>query len=127
MFLPIRNMYSFKGNHYLSSFLGCNESRLKDVQVLQEKLRLAITQCGATILQESVHVFSNDASTMVFLLSESHCSIHAYVEHGAVFMDLFTCGDSCDYVVFENYMKDYLQPKQIVKDVVERGEKHTFI
>lgn len=127
MFLPNINMYAFKGNHYLSSFLGCNESKLKDVPTLKETLRRAITLCGATILQESVHVFSNDASTMVFLLSESHCSIHTYVEHGAVFMDLFTCGDSCDSVVFERIMKEYLEPNRIVKDIVERGEKHSFL
>ena len=119
-------MYSFKGSHYLASFIGCNEINLTRVDILKETMKKAIIQCGATILQESVHVFDNQACTMVFLLSESHCSIHTYVEHQSVFIDLFTCGESCNYSIFENLMKDYLQPSHIVKNIVSRSNVHEF-
>jgi S-adenosylmethionine decarboxylase len=36
------------------------------------------------------------------LLKESHCSIHTYAEEGTIFVDFFTCGDSCDIKKFEN-------------------------
>lgn len=119
-------MYAFKGSHYLSSFTGCHEGNLKQVETLKETVKQAIIQCGATILQESIHVFDNQACTMVFLLSESHCSIHTYVEHQSVFMDLFTCGDTCDYSIFEELMKAYLQPNHIVKNIVSRSDVHQF-
>jgi spermidine synthase len=34
--------------------------------------------------------------TVVALLAESHASIHSYPEQGAMFVDVFTCGDSAD-------------------------------
>lgn len=50
-----------------------------------EKLRqLMIDICeenGFTILQKTHHVFEPQGITMLFLLSESHFSIHTYPEH----------------------------------------------
>jgi len=100
---------------------------LTNVNQLRETFKKGIQQSGATLLQECSHSFSEEACTMVFLLSESHCSLHTYPEHGAVFIDLFTCGSSCDYKNFETVVKEYLQPTQVVSSVVDRGEKHVFL
>ena len=60
-----------------------------------EKLRqLMIDICeenGFTILQKTHHVFEPQGITMLFLLSESHFSIHTYPEHAYASIDLFTC------------------------------------
>ena len=120
-------MFPFQGQHYLSSFIDCDREALSNIETLQTTLRIGIAASGATLLQECSHHFENNACTMVFLLSESHCSIHTYTEYGSVFIDLFTCGTTCDYKEFEKIVEFYLQPKQIVRSIVERGEKHIFL
>jgi len=119
-------MYPFKGNHYLSSFLECDPVALCNVDSLREALVRGIKASGATLLNQCEHLFDGQACTMVFLLSESHCSIHTYPEHGAIFIDLFTCGDTCNYIQFEEIMKQYLQPVRVVSNVVMRGQDHVI-
>ncbi len=40
--------------------------------------------------------FTPHGVTVLALLAESHASIHSYPERGAMFVDVFTCGDSAD-------------------------------
>ena len=119
-------MYPFQGTHYLSSFLECDPKRLQDKSQFVEALTLGIQKSGATLLQECTHAFDNESFTSVFLLSESHCSVHTYPEHKSVFIDLFTCGDHCDYHAFEETVKTFLKPNQVVFSVVKRGTQHEF-
>lgn len=120
-------MFPFQGQHYLSSFLECDKQALGNISTLRTTAIQAIKESGATLLQEVSHSFSEEACTMVFLLSESHCSFHTYPEYGSVFIDLFTCGDKCHYKRFETIMMDYLQPKKVVRNVVYRGEQHVLL
>lgn len=119
-------MYPFKGHHYLSSFMECQQDALCDVVSLKDALQRGIKASGATLLNQCEHIFDGQATTMVFLLSESHCSIHTYPEHGSVFIDLFTCGDTCHYSPFEEIMKTYLKPSRVVSNVVMRGQDHVI-
>jgi S-adenosylmethionine/arginine decarboxylase-like enzyme len=49
---------------------------------------------------ECSHQFKKDNSpcgaTMIYLLSESHLSVHTFVDEGKVTLDLFTCDVSLD-------------------------------
>ena len=119
-------MYPFQGTHYLSSFIGCSADLLTCHTDFNNVVREGIRASGATLLNECGYVFENQSFTTVFLLSESHCSIHTYPEHGSVFIDLFTCGDKCDYKKFEDVLKGYLHPTSVVYSVVKRGTEHTF-
>ena len=95
-------MYEFKGKHYVAS--------LYDVTDIQntDKLRLifetAIRESGGTILSKSEHTFSDGGFTCVWLLSESHCSIHTYVEQKNIFVDYFTCGENANTKKFNDYI-----------------------
>ncbi len=40
---------------------------------------------------------------MVYLLSESHLSVHAFVDEGEITLDLFTCDILLDDQKFEKY------------------------
>lgn len=70
----------FKGQHYIANFKDC-ECNLLDVNSLDEKITNAIIQAGAIILKKISHAFENGGYTSVYLLSESHCSLHTYPEH----------------------------------------------
>lgn len=53
---------------------------------------LALADSGMNILGRAVHEFGVGAFTGVWLLSESHFSIHTFPERLYVSVDIYTCG-----------------------------------
>lgn len=114
--------YDFVGYHLVASFMECDQSALVDLVGLEKALEEAVIASGAQILGSSKYVFPSNGLTMVFLLSESHASIHTYPEHAACFIDLFTCGHSCDATKFETVLEAYLHPKKVSRQLLLRGD-----
>ncbi len=114
--------HDFKGKHFIASYTGCDASALTDVDALIKAMEEAVGCSGATILDSSHYVFPGNGLTMVFLLSESHASIHTYPEFGSCFIDLFTCGDICSYEGFHTSLSSYLKPAQVNQKVLIRNE-----
>lgn len=112
--------YQFCGTHYLASYNECDHEALCNLSSLQQTMENAVKACGAQVLEISKYIFPPDGITMVLLLSESHASIHTYPECDSCYIDLFTCGSSCDYRKFENILHAYLCPKSIEKQVIKR-------
>ena len=80
----------------------------------------AITESGATILTYKDHTFEGDGYTVFFVLSESHCSLHTYPEYGHLFMDYFTCGDSCHVQTFHDKITQLFQPRISEYQIITR-------
>lgn len=112
--------YEFCGTHYVASFMDCNHEALCDFYELENAMIKGIQKSGATLLNICKHTFPPNSITLVFLLSESHASIHTYPEYNSCFIDLFTCGNTCDYITFEQYLKNYLKPKKINNQIMRR-------
>lgn len=106
-----KNRFDFFGKHILASYSGCNVEALRDTPTLLRNLGVAIESSGATILKYSIHEFEGGGLTAIFLLSESHASIHTYPEHASCFLDMFTCGDNCKPDFFDVHMRQYLNPE----------------
>lgn len=105
--------YLFSGKHFFASYLECDSKALADLNGMMDAMDEAVKASGATILAITPHVFPPNAITAVYLLSESHASIHTYPEHSACFVDIFTCGDSCSAEKFDSVLRAYLRPKQV--------------
>lgn len=116
------SVYKFKGVHFLVSYCDCDQNALENVEGLMQAMNEAVEQCGATVLNSSSWIFPPHGLTMVFLLSESHASIHTYPEHGACFVDLFTCGDKCSAEKFDAAMRAYLKPQVVNERTLLRDE-----
>jgi S-adenosylmethionine decarboxylase proenzyme len=115
--------HPFCGRHLLASYRGCRASALRDHAGLLRVLRQAALACGATVLSCAQHRFPNGGLTALLLLAESHASIHTYPEHGACFVDLFTCGDACRAEDFEAVLRKYLHPAAADCRVLLRAEE----
>ncbi|MBI3236925.1 MAG: adenosylmethionine decarboxylase [Chlamydiales bacterium] len=115
-------IYHFKGIHFLASYCDCDCDALSDIEGLKQAMIDATKKCGATILDQCSYIFPPDGLTMVILLSESHASIHTYPEHGACFIDLFTCGERCSAEKFHEALSGYLKPKKVEKKIFLRKE-----
>jgi S-adenosylmethionine decarboxylase proenzyme len=102
--------YQFVGRHLVASYHGCDRAALSNTKRLAEVLEQACRASGATILDSCQYRFDGNGLTMVILLSESHASIHTYPEHGACFVDIFTCGHTCSQEKFNTVLQEYLKP-----------------
>ena len=75
-----------KGRHITLDFHNIPRhrfSKVADPDSFHRKAAQLIQDSGMTLLGHSCHVFSNTQGiTCVFLLSESHLSIHTWPEHG---------------------------------------------
>jgi len=118
--IAAEELHLFRGKHFIASYEGCDIEALTQLHQLKQVMEIAVKSSGAHILDTSMYEFSGHALTMVFLLSESHASIHTYPEHRACFVDLFTCGDLCDYEPFHETLSSYLAPQRICKKVFIR-------
>lgn len=114
------NSYEFYGKHFIASYTECDESAILNDKKLQEVLLNAAKACGAEILKSSSYTFESGGLTQVILLSESHASIHTYPEYKSCFVDLFTCGQKCDWKAFDAVLQDFLQPKNTNIQVIVR-------
>lgn len=121
--IEAEEVHEFKGKHFLASYLDCDETALKNISQLVEAMDGAVEASGAAILGSKAHHFEPDAMTIVYLLSESHASIHTYPEYGACFVDLFTCGDHCSAAEFDKAFREYLKPKRVNAKLFLRSEE----
>ncbi len=115
--------YDFVGQHLLISYTECDGHALRDLKGLANAMVNAIRASGANLLDSVQHAFTNHGCTMLFLLSESHASIHTYPEYNSCFVDLFTCGSSCSPKNFYLTLQDYLRPKGVHSRILRREEK----
>lgn len=112
--------YKFRGQHLLASYYDCDHNALADVNTLRQVMEQAVVASGATLLKSAEYIFEPDGITAVYLLSESHASIHTYPEHNACFVDLFTCGNKCSSEKFNAVLQSYLKPQRVDKEEVIR-------
>ncbi len=114
--------FAFWGRHFVGSYVGCQLDLLTSSEFVLAAMRAAIEASGASLLNEAVHIFQNGGMTAVFLLSESHASIHTYPEHSSCFVDLFTCGNNCRSEKFDEVLRRKLKPKNVDTRVLLRHE-----
>lgn len=93
---------------------------LMEIPRIRAGLEAIIVESGATILTCNDYEFDGGGYTIFFLLSESHCSVHTYPEYGHIFIDYFTCGDSCDVNLFHTKVTLLFQPDRNDYQIIER-------
>lgn len=50
-------------------------------------------EMNMNVLSKSSHQFQPFGATLLYLLQESHCSIHTFWEDNEAYLDLFCCRD----------------------------------
>ena len=75
------------------------------------------------ILQECEHLFTPIGCTFLFLLSESHLSVHTFPEKNYISFDLYTCREYSDNYIYTNifyYLVDQLKAKDSTMQIIDR-------
>ncbi len=126
-FLGAEEEHEFVGRHFIVTYADCDHEALCNIEALTAAMHEGVHHSGATVLKESSYVFPGDGFTMTLLLSESHASIHTYPEYNSCFVDLFTCGNTCQHGPFDEVLREYLKPGKVSSKLLIRDEAITEV
>jgi S-adenosylmethionine decarboxylase len=117
------------GNHIIVDMFGIEIEKI--VNINKNKLSIqkwdffikdCFNEANISLLNTSWHNFDNKgAFTVIYLLAESHLSIHTWPEKNYIALDVFTCGNSNTELIVQKIVK-YFEPINITINKLKRGE-----
>ncbi len=110
------------GRHILAEFYECDNEILNDVQRIENYMKRAALECGATIVSSTFQTFNPHGVSGVVVIAESHLAIHTWPEYGYAAVDVFTCGETINPNIASDALKEYLKAKSSKIVQVNRGE-----
>ncbi|MBU2615927.1 MAG: adenosylmethionine decarboxylase [Nanoarchaeota archaeon] len=115
-----------EGIHILANLYGCkNNEILLDKMLLEKEIYSLIKKSGLEIVGKCFYKFKGAGVTGIFLISESHVSVHTWPEKdNSLNLDIFTCnvsGNNEDKAkkLFED-LKKLFSPSKIKSKIVRR-------
>jgi S-adenosylmethionine decarboxylase len=117
--------------HVIGELYGIDRSKLEKIETISRILDSAISESKLNCLGKLVHQFEPSGVSAIYLLAESHLSIHTWPEKGYVALDVFTCSsDLVALTVFRKICQE-LKPRKILRKIIRRnyheksGNKYT--
>ena len=109
------------GRHILAEYYGCDLDILNDLELLENYMREAVIESGATIIDSIFHQFNPHGISGVIVIAESHMALHTWPEYGYAAIDFFTCGDRVNPFKAFDYMNKRMKPKKCSSKELMRG------
>lgn len=94
----------------------------EDISLFLDDISKSIDLSGLTIVSTKTHFFNDAAFTAVFILAESHFSIHTFPERNFMSLDCYTCGEKGKPLFAVSNVLDYLEVKRSDIKVICRGK-----
>ncbi len=108
------------GKQILIDVKSIERDRLKTVELIKPFMDEVVEELNLNVVGDCSHQFEKDnvpyGATMVYLLSESHLSIHTFVDEGKITIALFTCSLSVENEKIRDIIKDYFIVNAFRKD-----------
>ena len=95
------------GKQVLIDVKNISSDKLKFVDDIKPFMNDVVKELDLNVVGQCSHQFEPHGATMVYLLSESHLSIHTFVDEGKVTIDLFSCDISLDDRKIKEIISDY--------------------
>jgi len=122
------------GKHIILDLYDVNKEILQSINtstfyLFNDFIERTLKKANIHLLSKNIHFFEfnhenkkiNGAFTALYLLSESHLSIHTWPEKDYIAIDIFTCGN-CDVSYIAERFVDYFEPKNKKLTLLERGK-----
>jgi len=108
------------GIHIIAEFRGVDPGKISRVEDLRNILDRVVSKSGLHVVSSSFHQFEPHGVSAIYLLSESHLSVHTWPEYCYVALDIFTCGNGEPALRTFQLLKEELRPKIVKKRVIRR-------
>jgi len=108
------------GIHLMADFYDCE--RIGGSELLSE-LKTAIALSGANVIDHLEYDFQGTGFSAVFLLAESHFSIHIWPDKMYVSLDMYSCGKTYPQRTI-SYLERYFRPSFKTETTLNRGTRH---
>jgi S-adenosylmethionine decarboxylase len=108
------------GIHIIAEFRGVDPKKLSRVEDVREILDRVIAKSGLHVVSSSFHQFEPVGVSAVYLLSESHLSIHTWPEYSYAALDIFTCGEDAPALKAFELLVEEFKPKSVEKQIIRR-------
>ncbi|MCF0124480.1 MAG: adenosylmethionine decarboxylase [Clostridia bacterium] len=116
------NEHKFIGEHVIAELYNVDKTKIFDNSLILDILSCGINKSGATCETIVKKEFDPQGFSAIALLSESHASLHTYPEKKAMFMDAFTCGNTCyPYIIIQEMIKRLGAEETNIK-IIQRGK-----
>ena len=111
-----------RGKHLLADIHNIsNIDIIKTVDGVKPLMRRIIDEMNLNVVGEVHHQFKPFGATLLYLLAESHLSIHTYVEERYVAIDLYCCNELIDMNEVLEIIYDYFDRECIIrKNIINR-------
>ena len=122
------------GKHIILDLYEVNKDILQNINtttyyIFNEFIEHILDTANVHLLSKNIHFFElnhenkkiSGAFTALYLLSESHLSIHTWPEKNYIAIDIFTCGNCNINYIAERFI-DYFEPKNKKVTLLERGK-----
>lgn len=89
--LIMRRKTDYVGMHYIIDVDDADERLLYDNTAMIKVCDEALRRADVTIVNKAVHAFHPQGLTLLYLLTESHFSLHTWPEQRKIRIDFFSC------------------------------------
>lgn len=118
-------LQTYSGIHMICDIKNIlNQELLNNVEKLKELLDNICSKHNYTILNKIEHIFEPQGCTILYMLSESHISIHTFPEKTYIAFDLYTCRpyeEKCPYLEIYDYLINELNAKKEEPIIIKRS------
>jgi len=108
----------YKGKHVVCDMILKENVDISQLMVYIEE---SIKHAKMNVVDVLHKPFDPHGDTVVWILSESHFSLHTYPESCYISVDCYTCGEEGDPHAAINYLRKVLQPKNTSETFLLRG------
>ncbi len=109
------------GRQILVEYYDCDVNAINDVDFVERVLLDGTKNAKATVISHNFHKFSPHGVSGTVVIAESHVAIHTWPEYGYAAVDIFTCGETIDPWVIQEYLKDNFKSSNVSSMELKRG------
>lgn len=109
------------GRQILVEYYDCDADVINDVAQIENILLSATRAAKASIISHNFHKFSPHGVSGTIVIAESHVAIHTWPEYNYAAVDIFTCGETIDPWIIQEYIKDSFLSKNVSSIEMKRG------
>jgi len=113
--------FNILGRHVIGELYECDPARLTNLEAIKLNVRAAALKAGAIIVGDYANKYDyGNGISYILVIKESHISVHSWPEHGYASVDVYTCGGTNPWAIF-NEIVSFLNPRLVSAVEIRRG------